>query len=215
MLDVKQKLKLLAIEEEIARLELELYREGGAYLGTKSEEDMDTDRKAFQEHILNTVIEELKQTYKDKMRISMAEVDKSNIPSLIGHDPSLHPKTPKKKTTRDLWQQATDFARKAVSKAGKAANHVVNHITGESTRIEYAWKIALNTTSVTVLMAFKPDDMCYFCIYKSDELNKKQQEDLSWESLWVTPGTGDAFFMDCKNKFKHSFDPIAQEAEKK
>ena len=59
MLDVKRKLKLLAIEEEIAHLELQVCREDGVFLGAKSKQQKADDADIFLNQVLNSVIAEV------------------------------------------------------------------------------------------------------------------------------------------------------------
>lgn len=206
MPDVKHKLKLLAIEEEIARLELELCREGGTYLGAKSDSEMDADKKAFEIEILNSVIDEFKTA---KLTISTSEIDRANIPNLIGHDPSLKPKTPVKKA--ESGGGISGFVKKAANAVGKATATLVEKATADPTQIHFGWKIALNTTSATALLGFKSDGNCFFCIYKSDALNKILLADLVWETLWIKPGEGAAFYLDFRNNFKTHFEAIVKQ----
>jgi hypothetical protein len=55
MLDVKHKLKLVAIEEEITKLQLQIYRENSMYLGAKTNEEKDAEAEKYAQEVINPI----------------------------------------------------------------------------------------------------------------------------------------------------------------
>jgi hypothetical protein len=203
MLDVKQKLKLLAIEEEIARLELELYREGGAYLGTKkSEEEVADDQSKFEQFVLNPVLQEMSSNGQT-LKATLEPPD--NIKLLYGQTKKGPPQAKNKKKKEGVF----DSVSKAISNVAKSGSRIIHSLKGGLTP-HVAWKIQYNKGRMVVLLGYAADQELKFCTMAEQELLYTPKTELEWESLWIKPGTEETSFGNAKDTFKTQFQNAAQ-----
>jgi len=189
MPDLKQKLKLVAIEEEITKLQLQICRESNMYLGAKSEDTKEEEANKFIAEVIEPSVDGAFQFKK----LPYAEVKLLFTPAAASATP-----TPTKKagSWTDTIKNTASTLKKGVEAIGDAAV-AVGKVTNTTTfyQIQKAAQTEHNGHVVLILIAFDntKDNTLGIHITTQDTLKTTKESSLTFTPMWTDPAKFEDF----------------------
>jgi hypothetical protein len=184
MLTTRQKLHLIAIEEEIAHLQLQMCMEECAYLGAKSPDEKEANATAYIESVITPVLEALQYKFETKTYEELQNIINKKLPGTTD--------TPSDTTHSSSFMH---FAKATVSSTAKAAGNLVKTISklGEKTTKAKAYKsietVEAKGNCVMVLIGFTTteNETLVMHITTKDILRHTKENAIEWTPVWEKP----------------------------
>jgi hypothetical protein len=185
MLTTRQKLHLIAIEEEIAHLQLQMCMEECAYLGAaKSDDEKETNATAYIDNVIKPVLDAVGYTFETKTYNELQNIFDSKLPGTT--DASSD-------TTHST--SLLNYAKATVSSTAKAAGKFAKAISkiAETTLKANAYK-SIETTEakgncVMVLIGFATTENANLVMHitTNDNLRHTKETAIVWSKVWENP----------------------------
>jgi hypothetical protein len=186
MLTTRQKLHLIAIEEEIAHLQLQMCMEECAYLGAaKDDTAKEANATAYIEKVIRPVLE--------KIDIKFETKDYDYLKTIINHPPKVQPKAVQPKATSTKKESAlARMAKATASSAAKAVQKVgktMSNMTKKTTKAQAYNAIEtkdIKGNFVMVLIGFATgSDELVIHITTKDILRTIKEKTIEWSTIWA------------------------------
>ena len=187
------KIKVLAIEQEIANLELELCRDYNTFLTAKSSEDKTRDIETFESSVLNPVIEDLNKSITDPAK-KFSRAGKMYTPDILAYF-KAKPKDQPKSTTAQI-----------ISTISNVVSRVSPGSSSNSDDPACGWPVTYNRNTIYVVIGHQSDDSLGLYVVSAEQIHSVKYTPKLLKVLWNKPQGIRSFFIQPIEKLKNQIE---------